>query len=266
MPALFGLPYTSFFRLCLGVALLAASMASQALARPVMIFSGGFGSCFIAGYTSEMKASPYIDTFIANIRAETDQESAQIRTCYAFGSDQIYVSSDILGIDSEAMTRDEFQDVVRQTIHEAAEGQHPSSVQVYVWGQSHGGWTVMDLIRKSSGINFRLLMTVDPISVQNCGPSVFSGGVLTGYAPGCNEAPADMVPSGQKIAGRVGRWINWYQDQFPHLHSGSISSAHENIRRTYESDFWYLAGAHSMIALDAEVWADITDRVLADLR
>jgi hypothetical protein len=240
--------------------------ASTADARPVIIFSGGFGSCFVAGYTSEIKASAQMDEFVERVRAETGQDPAQIRTCYAFGSDQIYVSSDALGTDSETMTREGFHQVVQQTVSVASEGQGPASVKIYLWGQSHGGWTAMDLVRKVSGLNYRILMTVDPISVENCGPAVFSGGVLTGYAPGCNEAPADMRPSGKTIAGRVGRWVNWYQTQFPHLHSDKIPSAHENIFRSYEDDFWNLAGAHGMIEVDPEVWKDIGQRVISDLR
>lgn len=248
------------------VMLYAAIVATVAEARPVVIFSGGFGSCYFGGYTSELKASEQMDEFIERVRSETGLEPAQIRTCYAFGNDEIYVSSDALGMDSETMTRDDFHNVVRQTVKEAAEGEAAASVKVYVWGQSHGGWTVMDMIRKVTGINFRLLMTVDPISVENCGPGMFSGGVLTGHAPGCNEAPSDLKSAGKTIAGRVGRWINWYQVQYPHLHSSKIASAQENILRTYEDDFWHLAGAHSMIEVDPQIWRDIANRVVKDLK
>jgi len=240
--------------------------ASVVEARPVIIFSGGFGSCFVAGYTSEIKATAQMDEFVERVRAETGLEPAQIRTCYAFGNDEIYVSSDALGTDSETMTREGFHDVVRQTVRAAAEGQDPSTVKIYMWGQSHGGWTAMDLVRKVTGLNYRILMTIDPISVENCGPGVFSGGVLTGYAPGCNEAPADMQPSGKTIAGRVARWVNWYQTQFPHLHSDKIPHAHENIFRSYEDDFWRMSGAHGMMEVDPEIWSDIGRRVISDLR
>lgn len=235
-------------------------VASYAAARPLVIFSGGFGSCAVMGSTSEIKSTTEMDQLVERILNETGEAPIDVRTCYAIGSETtIYVTARELGIVDESMTRDDFYEVVR-TVSKGV----GSAAPVYVWGQSHGGWTAMSLIANVEGLNYRMLTTVDPISVAECGPLVFSGGVVTGSAEGCRRAPRDLGGFYPLIAERVDRWINWYQDEFSLLHSSAISHADENIKRSFDAPWWIPMGAHSMTERDPLMWSKTTDLTARD--
>jgi len=238
-------------------------MCSTAVsARPLAVFSGGFGSCAIAGSTGEIKSSAEMDQFTGRLRRETGDEPVQVRTCYAIGSEStIYVTAVDLGIVDEAMTRDEFYDVVRSAAELAGE-----SAPVYVWGQSHGGWTAMSLVVQVSDLNYRMLTTVDPISIPDCGPVVFSGGVITGSSDGCRRAPKDLEEYYPLISERVENWSNWYQVDFSLLHSSEISHAHANHFRHFDADWWVPMGSHSLTERDPMMWQSVTDQAGLDAR
>jgi len=236
------------------------AVASKASARSVTVFSGGFGSCAMMGSTSELKSSARMDALVDSIARETGEKPIEVRTCYAIGSNPIYVSAPELDLIDVAMSRDEFHDVVRQAAQAAGE-----SAPVYVWGQSHGGWTAMNLVASVDDVNFRTLTTVDPISVVDCGPMVFSGGVLTGYSEGCRQAPNDLKPVYPVIAKRTKSWINWYQIEFSILHSSAITHASQNIKRKYNADWWVPMGSHAMTEGDPVMWTQTTQSVVNDI-
>ena len=242
-------------------ALLLIFFAMPAFARPVFVFSGGFGSCFVNGDTSEIKATPFIDDMIRQVTDLTEQEPVVVRTCYALGNDEIYVTAPELDLSSESMTLADFHKVVKKAAKHAGE-----EAPVYVWGHSHGGWTAMDLVRNVAQLNYRNLVTVDPISVVNCGPLVFSGGVLSGDAPGCREAPADLEDEVSTIAQRAKHWTNWFQLEFPLLHSEQISAATENFERAYDANWTSIMGAHAVIEVDPDLWQQTAQYVVDDLR
>ena len=239
--------------LLLTITLLAAGLAE---AKPLLIFNGGFGSCAIAGSTWELKASAQMDAMVTAASEASGADALQIRTCYAFGADTIYVTAPHLGFDSEPMTRADFHNVVRESVRSAG-----NLGGVHVWGQSHGGWTAMDLVRRVPEINYSTLMTVDPISVVECGPVVFTGGVITGSAPGCQRAPADLASSFAKIARSINHWVNWYQREFSLLHSDKISEAHDNIERFLNAAWWIPMGSHRLTETDDVMWQDAISRV-----
>jgi len=235
--------------------------ADQVLARPVLVFSGGFGSCAVAGSTSEIKSSAEMDELADRLRDQSGEEPVQVRTCYALGSEStIYVTADELNIVDEPMTREEFYEVVRSTADFAG-----NSAPFYVWGQSHGGWTAMSLIANVGGLNYRLLTTVDPISVTECGPVVFTGGVLTGSSEGCQRAPKDLEKAYPLIAKRVAHWKNWYQMEFSLLHSSPIPHADENIERTFNASWWVPMGSHSLTERDPAMWTKTSELTVTDL-
>lgn len=238
-------------------------MCSTAVsARPLAVFSGGFGSCAIAGSTGEIKSRAEMDQFTEHLRRETGEEPVQVRTCYAIGSEStIYVTAVDLGIVDEAMTRDDFYAVVRSAADMAGE-----STPVYVWGQSHGGWTAMSLVIEVGDLNYRMLTTVDPISIPDCGPVVFSGGVITGSSDGCRRAPKDLEESYPLIAERVENWSNWYQLDFSLLHSTDISHAHTNHQRHFDADWWVPMGSHSLTERDPMMWQTVTEMAGRDAR
>jgi pimeloyl-ACP methyl ester carboxylesterase len=245
----------------LSFAMLMTLFAVPAFARPVFVFSNGFGSCFMAGQTDEVKASRFIDDMVEQVTDLTGQEPVVVRTCYALGSNDIFVTATELDHTSERMTREDFHEVVKAAVQLAGD-----NAPVYVWGHSHGGWTAMDLVRKVGELNYRNLVTVDPISVVNCGPVVFSGGVITGDAPGCREAPSDLASAGPMIAQRAKHWTNWFQLEFPLLHSESISTANENLERAYDANWTAIMGAHAVIEVDADIWQQTAQYVVDDIQ
>ena len=235
-------------------------IAVPAFARPVFVFSAGFGSCFLNGQTSEVKASRFIDDMVDQVTHLTGQSPVVVRTCYGLGSDQLYVTAPELDYSSESMTRADFHKVVEDAARFAGD-----NAPVYVLGHSHGGWTAMDLVRKVAQLNYRNLVTIDPISVVNCGPLVFSGGVVSGDAPGCREAPADLRVFGTMIGQRAKHWTNWFQVEFPLLHSESISTANENLEREYNANWTRIFGAHAVIEVDPDIWQQTAQYVVDDL-
>ncbi len=241
---------------------LSIGLAGQLMARPVIVFSGGFGSCAMMGSTSEIKSSQEMDQLVERLRVEAGQRPVEVRACYALGSEStIYVTSEELDIVDVGMSRDEFHQVVRSAANLAG-----SDAPVYLWGQSHGGWTVMNIVANVSGLNYRVLTTVDPISVAECGPVVFSGGVLTGEAEGCQRAPKDLEDLYPTIADRVAHWVNWYQVEFTLLHSSEILQADQNIQRNFDAPWWTPMGSHSMTERDPIMWAKTVDVTSRDVR
>lgn len=244
------------------VSFLALMSSASASARPLVVFSGGFGSCAIAGSTSEIRSSAEMDQLTERLKRETGDEPVQVRTCYAIGSEStIYVTAEELGIVDVAMTRDDFYDVVRSAAEMAGE-----SAPVYVWGQSHGGWTALSLVIQVGDLNYRMLTTVDPISIPDCGPMVFSGGVITGSSDGCRRAPKDLEEHYALIAERVEHWSNWYQVDFSLLHSTEIYHAHANHLRHFDAEWWVPMGSHSLTERDPMMWQTVTEMAGRDAR
>ena len=103
--------------------------AVPAFARPVFVFSAGFGSCFLNGQTSEVKASRFIEEMVEQVSQQTGEEPVVVRTCYALGSSQIYVSAPELNYNSNGMTRADFHKVVKDASKLAG-----ARAPVYVWG------------------------------------------------------------------------------------------------------------------------------------
>ena len=235
-------------------------LASQAFSAPIFIFMGGFGSCPLNGETSEIKSGALMDNLMAKARETYGDDIVEIRTCYAFGSERIFVSAPGLGLNSSAMTRDELSQRVLEATTTADES------PIYLWGQSHGGWTALDLVRRLPQLRFRVLNTVDPISISDCGPAVFIGGVLSGSAPGCRGAPRDLEPSYAQISKSVAHWTNWYQTEFPLLHSGVIGAAKENVERSFNASWWIPMGAHRLMETDPVMWQNATTRIIDDLK
>ncbi len=235
--------------------------SSSVWARPVAVFSGGFGSCLVDGNTMEMKISSQIQRLMGQILRAVNETPIQIRTCFAIGSDTIYVSAPDLDIESQALSIDEFHDVVKQAAQLG--GEH---APVFLWGFSHGGWAVMNLVAEVEGLNYRVLMTNDPISVEGCDEDSFMAGVIVGALQGCTEPPMDLSSQFSVIASRVNSWVNWYQTEFSLLHSGSIPQATVNVQRVLNASWWTFTGAHGAISQDEIVWGDAAGAIIGDLR
>ena len=234
-------------------------ISSNAWASPIMVFMGGFGSCALDGKTTEIKSSAMMNQTMDQVQQAYTNDIIEIRTCYALGNDPIYVSSGALDLQSAPMNRDQLAQLVEDTA--AANENAP----IYLWGQSHGGWTAMDLVRRLPNLNYRALHTVDPISVRDCGPAVFIGGVISGSSPGCRRAPQDLEPHYAQISKSVARWTNWFQLEFTLLHSSKITAAHENVERSFDAGWWIPMGAHRLMETDETMWRKVANQITSDV-
>jgi hypothetical protein len=89
-----------------------------------------------------------------------------------------------------------------------------------------------------------------------------AGSIIGGAeSPGCKGAPNEFVTAGQLIKNHVGKWINWYQSKYPHVHSGEFEDADLNIFRDYKEDSSNIGGSHSLIGYDQEVWDEVTNQI-----
>jgi hypothetical protein len=104
------------------------------------------------------------------------------------------------------------------------------------------------------------LITIDPISVQNCSSSSWiasTTGSALGIGPseGCTNAPQDLAPQYGSLQARVQYWLNAWQDEFRILHSSNIAAAHENLYLTFSEWSWHLMGAHYQAQTSEKVWS-----------
>jgi len=110
---------------------------------------------------------------------------------------------------------------------------------VFLTGHSYGGWMAMHLaLVLAKEVPVHGLYTVDPISPR-CGPSQ----VIFGGAE-CKQAPREL--DNRKIADRVGKWENFYQNQDSWIQSSSIGEA-RNHHIKYR-------GPHTNIDSDKRTW------------
>ncbi len=158
-----------------------------------------------------------------------------------------------------------------------------SDISIHLVGHSYGGWTAMKIAKElelKNRFSIKNLVTIDPISRSECTPKKFTEGLpdveikriiekmLSGYTltaedtpttnKGCLRAPSDL---GDAIAilARTSRWTNFYQENYPFLHSSSIPGPIEkieNLKRDYRDD------SHNMFMSDETVGKKIVDLIL----
>jgi len=132
---------------------------------------------------------------------------------------------------------------------------------LYMVGHSYGGWTSMKIatnLKANSKIS--ALITVDPISKQNCTPNTIINYVNSQPDSRCKEPPADFVSERiDEIASRTNLWLNVYQTDFEALHSGPISAA-QNLLKTYPTSNF----SHSAVIDDPDIRDNIKNVLTAD--
>ncbi len=221
------------------------SWSAQLMARPLVVAFGGFGSCAVAGYTSEMKASNFIDELAESLDADL------IKTCFALSSQTVFAEN----IDHDESFRGPISDLFG-FIEQAAQG------PVYLVGQSYGGWVAMQAaLQISPKIQVLGLATIDPISMKTCAPSNFAGSILLGSDPGCTQAPRDLERNFSRIKDRVGHWYHFYQTEYSNLHSSDIPTATTSSMVQY-GESWHPFGAHALTETDERIWQDIQHQFL----
>jgi pimeloyl-ACP methyl ester carboxylesterase len=224
---------------------LIALSPSQLIARPMVVAFGGFGSCAVAGYTSEMKASVMIDHLARNLDADL------IKTCFALSTSTVFAEN----IESGEGFRGSISDLF-DFIAESADG------PILLVGQSYGGWLALQAsLHLPSEIRILGLATIDPISMETCSPANFAGSILIGSDPGCTEAPSDLASKFERIKRRVGDWHHFYQTEFSNLHSSRIPIATTNQKLSY-GESWHPFGAHALTETDPRIWNNIQSRFI----
>lgn len=260
-------------------------MIGQLVATPLIVFFGGFGSCFFNGHPSEIQASANIhefansvnDSLAESLEVPRDQvRSTVIKTCYAIGNRTVYSSYYHPESRSHSDVGQSSLEELFQWIDANGRGR-----PVILIGQSHGGWTAMKAAANLT-TRINLLATIDPISVKNCHAGAFSAST-TGYATagfepwrGCTEAPTDFgAEQSSAIRENTLHWINFYQLETRFLHSSSIVEADENVRlrfgraprastylvsiRNSTEGSWNPFQAHAATETSPYVWERITN-------
>lgn len=105
--------------------------------------------------------------------------------------------------------------------------------KVAIIGHSFGGYTAIQaakhLVNGNHKVQLSLLVTLDPISMNQCLPEVFSKGIQAKNGlPGCTNAPGINMNDAtinksdmEKIASKV-PWFNYWQGVDRYLHSSPI--------------------------------------------
>jgi pimeloyl-ACP methyl ester carboxylesterase len=214
-----------------------------------LVHFGGFNTCPPSRHPAAMEEAPFLDALANRIRAASDTTVRTVRSCFALSPKQVFFTVDS-GRSTQNGTLDSLYDAVDQLVGEDDE--------VYVSGQSYGGWVAMTLLSRLPRLRVVALATIDPISMVACTPTIMTASVLMGRAAaGCTGAPPDLVEQFPEIRRRVGVWINRYELDSVFLHSSSIAEASSDKRQYYGS----LSGpfaAHTATESDPAIWADIS--------
>jgi hypothetical protein len=133
--------------------------------------------------------------------------------------------------------------------------------KLYIVGHSYGGWTSMKIATNlTANAKMAALITVDPISKENCTPNTIINYVNSQPDSRCKEPPADFGPEKiDEIARRTDLWLNVYQTDFAALHSGPISAA-QNLLKTYPTSNF----SHSTVIDDPDIRDNIKNVLTAD--
>lgn len=229
--------------------------------KPILVMMGGFNSCVTsdAGFGPDgqgldepsRKLEAALDEQVAaNVKRAygNDEETASytpprwVMSCYD-KSGTMYIRS-AHGPAAAVQTDGDHLDPLFAAIIGEERPFWPSPV--YFISHSHGGWTAMQAVLKfeeyanreysgASAPKIGGLVTIDPISYKNCGPSTYiTAAAITvgaGVIPAavlnplaeCQVAPSDISNAERaQIIQKVGpsRWKHYYQTNFIPLHSG----------------------------------------------
>jgi len=225
-------------------------------AKPaVLVFFGGFGSCKVGGWPSEIKARGEIDNLADSLRAAGFYDLLDSRSCFAIGNNRVFSEFDDEGA-FESSPNELFE-----TIRDAASAH---GGPVFLMGHSHGGTMAMLASTWLEDLDVRGLATIDPISMENCSAGGFFTQIFDfGSDAGCRQSPADLVPIYPRIKLAIKDfWLNFYQNQHSLVHSGPIPLASTNTYVGYSYAGNTPTGTHGAIQLDSRVWGAITENVL----
>jgi hypothetical protein len=280
-------PRRALLSVALAVALLGgcktAGDESAALSVPispralnyVFLVSQGFYSCTYAHHTIPERIEAVITARLAALAQRRGGAAPALRavfvqTCFTGGmvqnggSEQLLVSVRERPGDAAAgvpVKPAAVVEIVKQYCRRLSAAGKPA--RVVMLGHSHGGWLVMDAASKwdDSG-DLRYLFTLDPISYTRCSQGALIVEKAMRMSPlgslfasaECTKAPSDLAPQARQIAAKVSQsWRNFFQTDFPFLHSGPIPGAFANLSYSYKGSRF----AHADVLYDERIWSTI---------
>lgn len=245
--------------------------ALEAESAPLLVLSGGFGSCGVGSQAGQDSPDPRTMDVYKNLKKIiTDLEKTGVKniataiSCFPvtlIGASRsvYYVMSDEPEVVKSGL-RQEFYDAVEKLAKSEARR------VTHVIGHSYGGWNAMQLTKSAaSELGVASLTTIDPISPVNCRPT----NILINNDPNeagqtaCKEAPSDVTNSERLgIAKKAGSWSNFYQTDNITLHSSAMTEAAVNKLIKYGAGS---GNAHIAISNNSVVWDSVLRKVTDSL-
>jgi pimeloyl-ACP methyl ester carboxylesterase len=141
-------------------------------------------------------------------------------------------------------------------------------IDVYMVGNSFGAPIVLGLANDlpEDQFDIQVLVTVDPISQQDCNSVKYAAAYMFGGIDGCKRAPDDYsVDQKTYWADRSGEWLHFWQTNYSLLHSSDIPEA--NYREELNMNV-ATSKAHSTISAASVLWNkvdEITVKIMENL-
>lgn len=235
-----------------------AGNTAQAADGVNVVFFGGFGSCPIDGDPAELHSGNQLDAFVDQVEAQYGRGTADFRACFAIGSSRLFVR-----LPDQEIFETSPEDAIAMFAADLAASPNPT----ILIGQSHGGTMAARLAAAMAPHHIVLLVTIDPISMENCGPGSFTGSYLDwiffgGGGNGCTGLPAEIKRTAPLLLAHTDHWFNLYQEDFGALHSGPAPMADIDWRLEGLDDSAVMR-QHAATAYDANMWSMITAEALA---
>ena len=133
--------------------------------------------------------------------------------------------------------------------------------KVILVGHSYGGWLAMHAAFQLT-FEYQIdgLITIDPISPNDCGPGDISGNYLqstlgvNGHTVGCTNYPSKMKFYFKQILSGTKYWVNIYQTDYQVLHSSRIFEADLNVKVHFPKNSYWNYEPHKEIDNDSRTW------------
>jgi|GEM_PF-2582604 len=242
--------------------------SEDSILRPMIVVSGGFGSCTRAGGRIDPRpTSVAVEArkIIADLKTAGFEDVDTAISCFSAAlvnpSELIYyvLSNEPSTIYSGS--RQEFYNSVTRLAESV-----PNRI-TFVAGHSYGGWNAAQVALKlKRSTRIATLTTIDPISPVNCRPGNFLAGGIDSDGDGeggCREAPTDLSNQDQnQIQDNVGSWSNFFQKDYFRLHSSEIQAASVNQQIRFGTN---VRNAHTAIDNDPTVWKSVREGIMASL-
>lgn len=222
----------------------------------IVVF-GGYNSCTLRGSPLDMTVFKPMKDKVKAAALALNTPVRYFLGCYRTDSDKVYITHDTLGDRMMDIPLSELGNWIR---HWQDNG--PAMDRYALIGTSYGGWTVVHMMEEGMIPTEQVLgtYTIDPISRIDCTPRRIILNVLhfnKGYDSigdnPCRRSPLDWQGLTIDVPDT---WLNFYQQDYPILHSSPTAHASANIRIEYTVPVLKNL-AHRQIQDDERVWEEI---------